>query len=603
MTRSKDGIVPGWKITALIDDGSLTTLTLINWFGQQTVGSDFYVYGIDTAGRLYRSLNGSGTWSLLYTPARTSYGNGLIGGQDGEVYFTNDQYFGRYSPSAANYTTGTIAVMGGSPNVVGAGTTFTGSMVGRQIEIAGVRYFIATFTDATHIALDSNYAGSTASGLSFTIYSPFQEKYKFLNPGALSISTPGAYRPLELYEDWVVIGDVTKVALYNVTDASFNDTGLSLPANFYVRAIKSGRNGLLVGANVGNRSYLILWTPEATRSIAPWIPLNDNIKAIIPYKGVWLVITQRKIYISEGYTADVFVDKFPDGKINQATFTANLIPGGADIIEDKLVFFGTTDGLNRQKSGLYILDLNTKLFEFAPVANGCLLGITGGAVFFDSNYKTHLSYQTTTPAKKVIGHLSNTAPASSQVIIEAGRGNSNKVAEGVKLAMNLDPKETDRRPITFDATVKVANYKQLIWGYALTNGASSTAITIKVDGTATGNSNAEVGDEITILEGINAGLIRHIASIANEGTNTETWTLDTALPSNTENAIRISVSPFKLAKKSTLSGAAKMRDLYFPVTKQLQGKKYLIKILFDNVSASVPELTQTDFISNDLGQL
>jgi hypothetical protein len=169
--------------------------------------------------------------------------------------------------------------------------------------------------------------------------------------------------------------------------------------------------------------------------------------------------------------------------------------------------------------------------------------------------------------------------------------------------LNLDSKEIDRRPITFDVSIKVANFKQLIWGYATTNGTSATAITIKVDGTQTGLNNAEVGDEITVLEGVNAGQIRHIANITNQNTNTETWTLDTALGSTTENNIRIQVSPFKLAKKSTLSSAAKLRDLYFPITKQLQGKKYLTKTVFDNVGSSVPELTQTDFIYNDLGEV
>src|SRR5690349_20987707 len=74
MIRSQNGLVPGWKVTALIDDGTLTTLTIINWFGQQTVGTDFYVFGIDTNGKIYRSQNGTGTWSLYYTPLRTSYG-------------------------------------------------------------------------------------------------------------------------------------------------------------------------------------------------------------------------------------------------------------------------------------------------------------------------------------------------------------------------------------------------------------------------------------------------------------------------------------------------------------------------------------------------
>lgn len=191
---------------------------------------------------------------------------------------------------------------------------------------------------------------------------------------------------------------------------------------------------------------------------------------------------------------------------------------------------------------------------------------------------------------------------SAFVIYESGPGSSKKVAEAVKTDITIDTKEYDRRPITFDVTVKVAADKQPLFAYALTNGSSSTADTIKVDGTATGLNNAEVGDEITILEGTNAGLTRHIASIANQDTNTETWTLDSALPNNTANAIRISISPFKMTKKSSYSSATELRDMFFPVTKQLQGSKYYVKVLFENVSSTIPELNQTDFIFNDLGE-
>jgi hypothetical protein len=252
---------------------------------------------------------------------------------------------------------------------------------------------------------------------------------------------------------------------------------------------------------------------------------------------------------------------------------------------------------------MYILDLKTKLFEFAPVANGCLLGVTGGAVFFDSNLRTHIAYQTTTPAKKVIGHLDDAAPASSYVIQEAGTGNTNKVAEGLKAKLELNSKDYDRRPITFDVSVKVSSLKNPTWGYGLTNNASSSLGQLRVDGTQSGLNDAEVGDEITILEGVNAGQVRHITAIANQNTNTETWTLDTALSSLTENAVRVQVSPFKLASKKSLTSLAKLRDLYFNVSKKQQGKSYLIKTVFENVGSSVPELQQEDFIYDDLGEL
>jgi len=76
--------------------------------------------------------------------------------------------------SAADYTTGTVSVTHDSAAVVGSGTTFTALMVGRSLKLDdaygdGMWYKISTFTDATNITLENTYAGSTATGRSYSI--------------------------------------------------------------------------------------------------------------------------------------------------------------------------------------------------------------------------------------------------------------------------------------------------------------------------------------------------------------------------------------------------------------------------------------------------
>lgn len=79
--------------------------------------------------------------------------------------------------TADDYATGTIAVVAGSPNVVGAsGAAFTASMVGRTLFVDptggtgdGSGYKIASFTDTTHIVLENNYAGATTAVSTFSI--------------------------------------------------------------------------------------------------------------------------------------------------------------------------------------------------------------------------------------------------------------------------------------------------------------------------------------------------------------------------------------------------------------------------------------------------
>lgn len=77
---------------------------------------------------------------------------------------------------ADDYTTGSIAVTNGSPNVVGSGTTFIAAMVGRKLAVDptggtgdGKWYTVASFTDATHITLENDYSGLTVSGANYLI--------------------------------------------------------------------------------------------------------------------------------------------------------------------------------------------------------------------------------------------------------------------------------------------------------------------------------------------------------------------------------------------------------------------------------------------------
>lgn len=78
--------------------------------------------------------------------------------------------------TADDYTTGTIAITAGSVAVVGTTTVFTASMVGRTLFVDptggtgdGSGYKVSAFTDTTHITLENNYAGATASGQSYLI--------------------------------------------------------------------------------------------------------------------------------------------------------------------------------------------------------------------------------------------------------------------------------------------------------------------------------------------------------------------------------------------------------------------------------------------------
>lgn len=72
----------------------------------------------------------------------------------------------------ADYTTGTITLTNDDATVTGAGgATFTADFAGRWLkgDVDGNWYKIASFTDATHLELDTAFQGTTGAGLDYHI--------------------------------------------------------------------------------------------------------------------------------------------------------------------------------------------------------------------------------------------------------------------------------------------------------------------------------------------------------------------------------------------------------------------------------------------------
>jgi hypothetical protein len=599
MNKSQFGIVPNWSIAKVKDNTDLSTLQLINFFTQGRFGVTDYVYAIDNQSRVYRSQLGLGNFSLQYQPSGSASGNGIFFDQKNRLLVATDRYLSKYE-NGASYTTGTVQVTNGSGAVVGTGTTFTSGMVGQQFQISGdtTFYTILSFTDATHITLSSGYIGTSGSGKSYTIYAGWTEQWKDFGSSYETLS----YRQMDNYEDWVIIANKNAIAYLNVTDDSFNNEGLSLPSGYDVRSVRAGRSGILAGLNFNNKGAILLIDPNYTRSIAPWIWFNANIKSIVPTDEGWIVITSRGIYSTNGYSVQSLVSRLPDSRVNQSTILSNISPQGADVVGDYLAFWGVSGSYNRQRSGLWFFNLITKTFEFAPVSNNVTFGVSGGAIFFDNNFTTHLSYSTNNPAKKFIGRLDNTNPSSAFLITEPlGQTGDEKVAEGVKFTIGLNTKQADTATKTFTASVKIANFRRNIWSYAQTASASASANLLNVDATVY-TYQAHKGDEVNILDGVNAGQVRHISSITNEGLSNEQWTLDSALPNNTEINVNLSVTPFKLVRKYQLTDIDELKELYFDIQNRIKGKRFLVKILLENMPANLElELKDGQFIFDDLG--
>jgi len=211
-----------------------------------------------------------------------------------------------------------------------------------------------------------------------------------------------------------------------------------------------------------------------------------------------------------------------------------------------------------------------------------------------------------------IAALTATPPTKAQYVSEVigvGRihyqrlffGPTDKTAEAVVLNLNPLNSATDPATLTFNVALKIYNFKRQLWGHSITNASISGNNKVQVDGTSSSNYKAQVGDEVTILDGANAGSIAHISSIANAGLSNETWTLDTTFGSQTENAIHLQVQPFTLVAKQTFSGLSSLKNLFWSVN-SIKGKQFLAKFVYDGMGANLALEMQTSyFVFNDIG--
>ena len=109
--------------------------------------------------------------------------------------------------TTADYTTGTVTVANNDETVTGSGTTFTALMVGRWFQVTqdGYWYRIASFTDATHIELESVFEGSSGSSLTYTIgESPElpEEAHVLLSYGVTADYFKGPRKDIETANMW-----------------------------------------------------------------------------------------------------------------------------------------------------------------------------------------------------------------------------------------------------------------------------------------------------------------------------------------------------------------------------------------------------------------
>ena len=426
-------------------------------------------------------------------------------------------------------------------------------------------------------------------------------------------STVAGDKVMDTFEDWVVIPHGSNVALLNTTDDSFNSAGLTFPSNCTCFIACSNHTGILLGVNMGNRSFVALWDAQSTRAITDWMWFDHPLKSICRagdsqgnYQGnsQWIVTTTREIVITNGYTRQT-LPSLPDPLIGQGV--NNPIATGTMTMDEKLFVNHNDGGVNygRRKSGLFILDLTSKLWRFVPPSDNALNQVSMGAIYSSSDSKIALSHYNVTTGMYFISTLTNAIPSTAHFITDQfGLTGTRKIAEGSKVEFLANDLVTTYVPMSFTVSVKIYDFTRPLWTAGRQNNSTASAANqLNVDTSSGSTNKAQVGDEVTVLNGTNAGLMRHITQITNPGTSNETWTLDIALPNPTEANMPLNIQPFKLVNRFVFQNVTNIPidGLYFDVENRYKGKKYLLKVLFEGLTNAPLAVPSTIFIYDDKG--
>lgn len=421
--------------------------------------------------------------------------------------------------------------------------------------------------------------------------------------------------PMTWYEDLILVADNFNVDCL-FSDGSWSNTAFNLPSEMAITAIKAGKTGILIGANLAGQGKIILWDGNALRSKTPWISVDGQILAIDTYGDNWIVKTTRAVHITNGYTISEMFGVFDDPLSFNNYDSIEVLPQQMALVNGILLFCitSTTGNLaqyGKMKPGLYMYFISRHAWTYIPVPSRETLSLFMNALLVDTtNDRIAVAYSS--GGVNYVAKLVAQPPAQALLVSEmlgAGRikyqriyfGPTDKTVEAVILNLGILNSSTQATAISFSASLKIYNFKRQLWGHAVTSGNASAGNQLIIDATIAGTYDAHVGDEVTVLEGNNAGQIGHITAITNDGLSNETWTLDASFSNNTLEGVNVQVQPFTLVKRQTFTNLSELKNIFFSVN-SIKGKQFLIKIVLDGITAGLAlELLTSYWIMNDLG--
>lgn len=577
-------------------------------------GSDSFMFALNDDGEVWQSLAGVATPQLVmpFHKNGSHFSSGGIGGmivdQKKRLLCAGQRYLAKFDPTVSEGA-GSADFTNASDTIInGAGDAFVAGDVGKFLRVFGsggvVHYYrIKTFTSGTAIKIFSTCDLSTGT-YSYYILRSWEEQWKdFGSNFTQNSENYSAYTPCETYEDTVLFGRGSNITSLNtLTDTITTDASpaFNMPDGFDCLAIHKGANGVLIASNFQRKGVLILWDNFSDRSIAPWIHLGDRIVSVCKYNGGWIVITTREIFYTNGYSITPLIDSFLDSTV--FIYASNLHPQTSFVIENDLYCTLGVSYNGKRRAGVYKINLTSKLAHYIPRADMNQTDERTNALFYGGGNGSGRGYVGTTNSWDAITY--DTEPTIAHFITNpVGKGDNWKHAEAIKLNLGISGTYYNKdETFSFTITAKIAPMRKQMVNYGQLKIAMATNYD-RITVNETIHYNAQVGEEVEFLGGLNKGYSRTIMSKTGAGTATAVWIFDRVLPNlDTDTSSLFFVYPFELIKTKTYTNITEMPEIWFDIKNKVKGKKFRIK--FDIEGATVPiELRPFLFIYDDLGIL
>ena len=561
-------------------------LSLIKKFVQREYSNDITVFAKNSTGDIYALDDVSNKIFRCHNNSKTAgWAKGLMIDTQQELIYTTNRYVGRTFTSTLDgaVTAGdnTIDVIDAS-NFPSAGYAFIKDGLSNSETI---QYTGKTENQLTGVTRGEFYSTDRNHASGKEIIS-FDDDWQDL--GAAETYD---LRPTIRFGDYNLIGNVNKLAGWKETNFSDWATDLiTLPQGYKIVDFSILYYGaepmLIIAANKGKEGMLFFCTRGDIQEgeYSRYLPINENIKKL--HKN--FIGLASGIYETDGYALKLVVALPDDEKeIRSADFNIQDIESKGDF----LLITANCGQYDRNRTGLWILDLEDRTWYYVLPSNYGVNNLSFGAIFISSVWRIFVSTNYKAGAIDLLASVAKARGNYYQMIYEPSESKIYKL-QAVKLNLATKLKSYfNNQDLGFDVIVRYYNFKRPFLQYAHITETSALNQLILDNGLG----KPEVGDRIEIITQLGgypdiAAAPRNVTALDESG-GKFTITLDDDLPDTpVTQSQAVLINPLKRIKKISVTDATiDLDDLEFPVEDMPEFKKIMIEveIRYSNTNASV----------------